>query len=78
MTAYVENEEVLTAQLYLDEAYTQAVYSSGEYAQFGLPDTSWANDRIAGSPSADGSLIALAAAQTATGEGTLGIINLEI
>ena len=44
----------LTSQVYFDEAYTEDVFATGEYAEFGPPDTTWAADGIAGDPLADG------------------------
>lgn len=77
-TILVDGQERRTTQLYFDEAYTEGVYATGEYAKFGLPDTPWSRDRIVGDPATDGSGISLAAAQTSLGQGTLGLINLGI
>lgn len=76
--ATLDGEEVLTSQLYFDEAYTEDVYSSGEYAQFGPPDTGWDDDSLIGDPKTDGSGISLVAAETSLGQGTLGLINLGV
>lgn len=57
--ASVDGREVLTTQLYFDEAYPETVHTTGEYAQFGPPDTGRANDRIIGDPAIDGSGIVL-------------------
>ncbi|MEM7324948.1 MAG: intradiol ring-cleavage dioxygenase [Actinomycetota bacterium] len=76
--ASVGGQEILTTQLYFDEAYTAAVYESGEYAQFGLPDTIWDDDRIIGDPATDGSGLVLTPAPTRLGDGTLGLINLGV
>lgn len=75
-TVRTDDGQSLTAQLYLDETYTEAVHASGEYAQFGPPDTSWADDSLIGEPADDGSLIIPSPAVTALGEGTLGLVNL--
>lgn len=64
----------LTSQVYFDEAYTEAVFATGEYAEFGPPDTTWAADGIAGDPLADGTALSL----TAEGEGTRGLLNLGV
>jgi protocatechuate 3,4-dioxygenase beta subunit len=64
----------LTSQVYFDEAYTEDVFATGEYAEFGPPDTTWATDGIAGDPLADGTALAL----TAEGEGTRGLLNLGV
>ncbi len=76
--ATVDGEDVLTTQLYFDEAYTEAVHATGEYARFGPPDTSWADDGLIGDPTTDGTGIVLAAAPTPLGDGTLGLINLAV
>lgn len=72
----VDGEQVLTAQLYFDESYTDAVLATGEYAQFGPPDTTWATDGLADDPAADGTGITLAPAPTSLGDGTLGLANI--
>lgn len=77
-SASVDGQQLLTTQLYFDEAYTETVYGAGEYTRFGLPDTGWANDRIIGDPATDGSGIVLAAAPTSLGDGTLGLVNLGV
>lgn len=74
----VGGELVTTTQLYFDEAYSEAVFESGVYAEFGPPDTSWADDRIIDDPTTDGSGITLRAAPTDQGDGTLGLVNLGI
>ncbi len=76
--ASVDGREVLTTQLYFDEDYTDAVHSTGEYAQFGPPDTGWDDDGIIGDPASDGTGIALTAATTSLGAGSLGLINLGV
>jgi protocatechuate 3,4-dioxygenase beta subunit len=77
-TILIDGQEVHTTQLYFDEAYTDAVHITGEYAQFGPPDTSWSSDGLIGDPTSDGSGISLVAAPTALGEGTLGLVNLGV
>ncbi|MEL6986117.1 MAG: hypothetical protein AAFO29_27050, partial [Actinomycetota bacterium] len=52
--ASVDGEQILTTQLYFDEAYTETVMTTGEYAEFGPPDTSWADDGLIGDPATDG------------------------
>jgi hypothetical protein len=69
-----DDEIVLTSQVYFDEAYTEEVFASGAYAEFGPPDTTWATDGIAGDPAADGTALAL----SAEGSGSLGRLNLGI
>jgi protocatechuate 3,4-dioxygenase beta subunit len=75
---HVDDATVLTSQLYFDEAYTESVFASGVYAEFGSPDTSNEADTIAGDPASDGSLLTTTAAETAAGAGTLGLLNLGI
>lgn len=70
--------EIATTQLYLDESLTQSVHSTGEYAQFGAQDTSWAADPLVGRPADDGSLLVASAANTLLGDGTLALINLGV
>jgi protocatechuate 3,4-dioxygenase beta subunit len=74
----VDGSEVLTSQLYFDDDYTAAIHATGEYAQFGPPDTTLADDGIAGDTATDGSRIILRAAPTERGDGTLGLVNLGI
>lgn len=52
-----------------------AVFETEVYAEFGQPDTCWADDRIIGDPTTDGRAITLAAAKTSEGPGTLGLIT---
>jgi len=75
---HVDGEPVRTAQLYLDEDYTAEICGSGEYAQFGLPRTTWADDRLVGDPTTDGSGVALAAASVNGVAGTLGLVNVGV
>ncbi|MEZ5374633.1 MAG: hypothetical protein R2704_18325 [Microthrixaceae bacterium] len=76
--ARVEGTEVLTAQLYFDEDYTESVFRTGEYERFGPPDTGWADDGLIGDPAVDGTGIALTEAPTSKGAGTLGLVNLGV
>lgn len=78
LRVFVAGDEVLTSQLFFDDDYTAAIYATGEYAPFGLPNTTNQSDRIAGDPDAEGSLIAVTAAPTSLGMGTLGLANLGI
>lgn len=75
---HLDDDVALTAQLYFDEDYTEAVLATGAYAEFGPPDTTWADDGIVGDPAADGTGIVLQAAATARGEGSLGLVNLGV
>lgn len=65
---------ILTSQVYFDPKVTEAVYASAPYAAFGLPDTSWDQDAIAGNPTTDGTALSL----TRTDDGVVGLINLSI
>ncbi len=76
--ARIDGDTVLTGQIYFDEAYTEAVFATGAYAEFGSPDTTWARDGIAGDPATDGSGVTVAAGPTSLDEGTLGLINLGV
>jgi protocatechuate 3,4-dioxygenase beta subunit len=69
---------VLTSQLFFPDDYTDAVYASAPYAGFGAPDTRNADDSIAGDPKNEGTLLAVRAADTGRGSGTLGLLNLGI
>lgn len=76
--ARVAGEVVFTGQVYFDDAYTAGVFAEDPYAEFGLPTTTNGDDGIAGDPAADGTLLALAAAETSAGTGTLGLLNLGV
>ena len=69
-----DGQLVLTTQAYFDEAYTEQVLADPPYAEFGPPETSWAEDGIAGDPPADGTALSLAA----EGSGTRGLLNLAV
>ncbi len=69
-----DDDIVLTSQVYFDEAYTEDVFTTGEYAEFGPPNTTWATDGIAGDPRADGTALSL----SAEGSGTLARLNLGV
>ena len=75
---WLDGQRTHTGQLYFDEAYTESVYATGEYTQFGLPDTPWSQDGLIGEADNDGTAIALGAAETYNGPGTLGLANLTI
>jgi protocatechuate 3,4-dioxygenase beta subunit len=74
LRVHQEDEIVLTSQVYFDEAYTEDVLTTGEYAEFGPPNTTWATDGIAGDPPADGTALLL----SAEGSGTLALLNLGV
>jgi len=71
-------EVVFTGQVYFDDAYTAGVFADAPYAEFGLPNTTNAEDGIAGDPATDGTLLALVAAETSAGAGTLALLNLGV
>jgi protocatechuate 3,4-dioxygenase beta subunit len=74
----VDDAVALTSQLYFDENHLDQVYESEPYSQFGLPDTSLAEDRIAGDVAADGLLLRTTVVETEAGRGTLALANLGI
>jgi protocatechuate 3,4-dioxygenase beta subunit len=69
---------VLTSQLFFPDGYTDAVYASAPYAQFGTPDTRNADDSIAGDPKTEGTLLAVRDSGTDRGAGTLALLNLGV
>jgi protocatechuate 3,4-dioxygenase beta subunit len=75
---HVDDATILTSQLYFDEPYTESVYATGAYAEFGNPDTSLDEDSIAGDAESNGSLLVTSAAETTKGNGTLGLLNLGV
>jgi protocatechuate 3,4-dioxygenase beta subunit len=75
---HMDDATVLTSQMYFDEDYTQQVLASTEYRRFGPPDTTWADDTIAGNPRADGTMLITTPAETAGGPGTLALLNLGV
>ena len=75
---HIDGAALLTSQLYFDEAYTESVYASGVYAQFGNPDTSLAEDRLAGDVASDGTLLVTSEAETERGTGTLALLNVGV
>jgi protocatechuate 3,4-dioxygenase beta subunit len=78
LRVHLDDATVLTSQLFFDEDYTAAVYADAPYSDYGLPDTSNSSDAIAGDPTAEGTLLHLAAAATVNGGGSLGLLNLGI
>jgi protocatechuate 3,4-dioxygenase beta subunit len=69
---------VLTSQVFFPDGYTDAVYRAAPYVRFGTPDTTNAQDSIAGDPAADGTMLHVRDADTDRGTGTLGVLNLGI
>ena len=69
-----DDDIVLTSQVYFDEGYSEEIYGEAPYDEFGLPDTSWEDDGIAGDPAAEGTALFL----TSTGSGTRALLNLGV
>jgi protocatechuate 3,4-dioxygenase beta subunit len=69
---------VLTSQLFFPDDYTDSVYTTAPYAQFGTPDTRNAQDGIAGDPRTEGTLLTVRADDTGRGRGTLALVNLGV
>ncbi len=78
LRVHLDDVTVLTSQMFFDEAYTASVYGAAPYDEFGLPDTSNAQDGIAGDPAGQGTLLVTTAADTSAGPGTLALLNLGI
>ena len=74
----VGDTAVLASQMFFDETYAKTVYTSGVYAQFGLPDTTNASDNIAGNAAAEGTILVMTAGATSRGDGTLALLNVGI
>lgn len=77
-TVSIDDRDISTTQLYFDESSTERVLSTGEYEQFGPPDTTWATDSVAGNPAAEGTTIALRDVEIGGQPGTLGLVNLGV
>lgn len=75
---HLDDETVLTSQLFFDDVYTSSVYAVDPYAEFGEPDTLLADDGIARRMDISGVTIDLSPADTANGFGTLGRLNLVV
>lgn len=69
---------VLTSQLYFDAEELRAVYAAAPYSVNGRPDTSNEADRLAGDPSADGTMLTLTDGETALGTGSVAVLNLGV
>jgi protocatechuate 3,4-dioxygenase beta subunit len=78
LRVHLDDETVLTSQMFFDADYTASVYSAAPYDQFGLPDTPNESDRIAGDPQAEGTLLHTLAGDTSKGAGTVAMLNLGI
>jgi protocatechuate 3,4-dioxygenase beta subunit len=69
---------LLTSQLFFPDDYTAAVHADPPYRPFGPPDTTNAQDGIAGDPEGEGTLLAVRDAPTGRGAGTVGLVNLGV
>lgn len=79
LRVHLDDETVLTSQLFFDAEYTEQVYEGDAYADNGLPDTSNESDSIAGDVTAEGTLVSTTALADTDGVGgTLGLLNLAI
>ncbi len=78
LRVHLDDATVLTSQMFFDEDYTASVYDAAPYDEFGLPDTSNAQDGIAGNPAREGTRLVTAAAATTAGAGTLALLNIGI
>ena len=77
LRVHLDDDVVLTSQVYFDPTFLSAVYAEAPYADFGEPDTTNASDGIAGDPAADGTLL-----YTSLGAGpdepTVALLNLGV
>ena len=78
LRVHLDDEIVLTSQMFFDDDYTAGVYAAAPYAEFGLPDTPNGADNIAGNSAAEGTMLHTSAADTANGPGTLALLNLGV
>ncbi len=78
LRVHLADARVLTSQLYFDARQLAAVYAGDAYVDNGLPDTSNESDDIAGDPESDGTLLALADAETTRGAGSVALLNLGV
>jgi len=69
---------LLTSQLYFPDDHTAAVLREEPYAEFGPPDTTDAEDPIAGHPEREGTLLTVRSAVTPNGPGTLALANVGV
>jgi protocatechuate 3,4-dioxygenase beta subunit len=74
----VDDTVTLTSQLYFDDEHLRQVYESAPYSEFGAPDTSLAEDRIAGDAASNGTLLHTTVVEMPGGSGTLALANLGI
>jgi hypothetical protein len=74
----VDDDLVVTTQLYFDDAATEAVLTTGPYAEFGPPGTTNAEDGFAGDAAESGLLLVTTTAETTAGAGTLALLNIGV
>ena len=75
----VDDATVLTSQVYFDPAHLEAAYAAAPYAERGLPDTSNADDGIAGDVATNGTLLATRDATSPDGRArTVALLNLGV
>lgn len=78
LRVHLDDEIVLTSQLFFDAGHLDDVYAAEPYAEHGPPDTSNEDDGIAGDVDTNGTLLATTAAETSIGLGTLALANLGV
>jgi len=78
MRVHLDDETVLTTQLYFDAEQLMPVYEEAAYADNGPPDTSNESDGVAGDPESEGTLLALVEGVTTRGAGSVALLNLGI
>lgn len=79
LRVHIDDETVLSSQLFFDADDTATVYEEGPYSDHGLPDTSNEADSIAGDVVKEGSLLVTTALVNVDGDaGMLGLLNLGV
>ena len=79
LRVHIDDETVLSSQLFFDADDTATVYEEGPYSDHGLPDTSNEADSIAGDVVKEGSLLVTTALANVDGNaGMLGLLNLGV
>lgn len=71
---HLDEQRVVTTQLYFPENLSDVVHAQAPYAAHGTRDTRNETDFIAGDPEADGTLLAT----SADGSGTLGLVVIGV
>ena len=78
LRVHLDDETVLTSQLFFEADQIAGILAEGVYADNGLPDTSNESDSIAGDPDEEGTLLELADGATTRGTGSVALLNLGI